>query len=68
LHTEYRGGNGPSIAYARQGLIKIYGAAVVGATLEDVSKFLSSPGCPRRVMRTFLDLRQAFGYDPSLQI
>jgi len=68
LHVEYHGGNGPSIAYAREGLMRIFGKEVVGDSLEAVSAFLGSSQCPKRVMNTFVTLREAYGYDPSLQV
>ncbi len=68
LHAEYRGGNGPSIAFARAGLMRIFGTNVVGETHEAVSAFLGSSQCPKKVMRAFLTLRKAYGYNPSLQV
>jgi len=68
LHAEYRGGNGPAIAFARAGLMRIFGTDVVGETHEAVSAFLGSGQCPKKMMDTFLTLRKAYGYDPSLQV
>jgi len=68
LRATYRGGNGPAIAFAREGLIRIFGPEVVGDTHAAVIAFLGSGQCPRRVMNVFVTLRGEYGYDPALQV
>jgi len=68
LRMEYGGGNGPAIAAARTGLMRIFGAEVVGKTHEAVSAFLGSSQCPKRVMNAFVTLREAYGYDSARQV